>query len=205
MDGTLVVTKQRRNSLKSFFNVLAVLFLSGFATAQAAEAPKQMILPPVEEAIFAPTPDMMRSNALKTPADPAPTTNVTKRKDTTVITSDYGGKIFEYIDKYNELRREHKKVRVEDYCLSACTLVTGLIPESDVCVTPFTRFGFHSAWVMTILGPLFHKEATRIIWNVYPENLQEALKKRGWDGEGDEAHPEFIYIKGTDLYELCKD
>ena len=36
-------------------------------------------------------------------------------------------------------------VVIDGKCLSACTMVLGLVPSKQICVTPRARFGFHAA------------------------------------------------------------
>lgn len=117
-----------------------------------------------------------------------------------VITGDLGGSVVEYIQKYNKLRQDGSRVRIDDLCMSACTLITGLVPDPAVCVSPYAIMAFHSAWFMTPFGPQFSPEGTRLLWNIYPEKVREKLKANGWDGS---EHPDFIYFKGTDFYPLC--
>lgn len=118
----------------------------------------------------------------------------------TVITGDFGGGIVEYIQKYNKIRQDGSKVRIDDLCMSACTLITGLVPYENVCVSPYAIMAFHSAWVMTFAGPQFSKEGTALIWNVYPEPVKQKLREAGWGGG---EHPEFIYFPATDFYPEC--
>ena len=121
-----------------------------------------------------------------------------------VISSDFGGGVIDYIKKYNTLRQDGSKVRIDDLCMSACTMVTGLVPDANVCVSPYAIMAFHSAWMMTFTGPMHSKDGTALLWNIYPDRVQEKLKARGWDGtDGINPHPEFIYFKGTDFYPLC--
>lgn len=117
------------------------------------------------------------------------------------ISRHYGGVVTEYIDEYAKLRDAGVDVEVVDFCISACTLTLGLIESERLCAYPKAIFGFHSAWQQrsAMSPPEFAKEATRLIWNLYPEKVQEVLKARGWDGDGDVAHPEIIYVKASDL------
>jgi hypothetical protein len=127
-----------------------------------------------------------------------------------VITNDPGGRIDQFIDKYTALRRSGAKVEIDGFCASACTLVTGMLPTDRVCVTPFAKLGFHSAfWINTQTGERgFSSEATRLLWHIYPENVRDLLRKRGWDGEGKTAdHPNIIFVEGPELlaiYQPCK-
>lgn len=113
------------------------------------------------------------------------------------ISKDTGGVIFDYVKKYNQYRQGNTYVRIDDLCLSACTLILGLVPDSHVCVSPFALFGFHSA---TDEGD-FSKEGTDLIWNLYPKKVQDLVKQGGWNGSVE--HHDFVYIRGTDLYSEC--
>jgi hypothetical protein len=119
----------------------------------------------------------------------------------TVITGDFGGGIIDYIQKYNKIRQDGSKVRIDDLCMSACTLITGLVPYEDVCVSPYAIMAFHSAWVMTFAGPMHSKEGTALLWAVYPEPVKAKLREAGWGGG---EHPEFIYFPATDFYKACE-
>lgn len=121
-----------------------------------------------------------------------------------VVSGDGGGSIFEYILKYGELRQINKPIRVSDICLSACTMVLGLAKPGQACAEPSGLFGFHSAFFMTVFGPRGSQEGTRLLWNIYPKNVQDIMKSRGWDGEGETwEHPELIYVRATELLPVC--
>jgi hypothetical protein len=120
----------------------------------------------------------------------------------TIVTTDFGGSVVEYITKYNRWRLEGRKVAVTDDCMSACTFILGRVPASNVCVTDNAQFAFHSAYQMTFGGPVFAKEATRLMWQYYPEAVKVKLREAGWES-GEVPHPDFIYVKATEFYELC--
>jgi hypothetical protein len=52
------------------------------------------------------------------------------------IERDYGGRIGTYIQWFKRLRQSGRQVIVDGDCLSACTLVLGIIPDGRLCVTP---------------------------------------------------------------------
>lgn len=118
-----------------------------------------------------------------------------------IVGTNPGGVILEFITDYDELRRSGRLVIIDGLCVSACTLVVGLIPHERICVTPFARLAFHSAWVNTMAGPRFSREGTRLIWQLYPERIREILRERGWDGG---EHPSLIYIESEDLQKLFR-
>jgi hypothetical protein len=117
-----------------------------------------------------------------------------------------GGVISDFIEEYDAVRRSGRRVVIDSLCLSACTLVIGLVPLDRVCVTPYAQLGFHSAWFSTPFGPAHSSEGTRLIWQVYPENVRQLLRKRGWDGgvANENQHQDLIYLSGDDLRSLIR-
>jgi hypothetical protein len=53
-----------------------------------------------------------------------------------VIKSDPGGQIGPYLENLAVLRGSGQKVVIDGPCLSACTMVLGVIPRERICVTP---------------------------------------------------------------------
>jgi hypothetical protein len=123
------------------------------------------------------------------------------------IQFDGGGSVVEYIQKYTSLRNAEGKVEVDGACISACTLFLGLMPKDSVCATPFGLLGFHSAsLVHPLTGERKHsKLGTDLIWNIYPKEVRERLKEKGWDAEdADKAdHHDIIYFPATDFVKAC--
>jgi hypothetical protein len=64
----------------------------------------------------------------------------------TVIAGDDGGRIGDYVGKYEAVRDSGKAVMIDGSCKSACTIVLGIVPANRICVTPRARLGFHQAW-----------------------------------------------------------
>jgi hypothetical protein len=124
-----------------------------------------------------------------------------------VIRFSPGGVISDFIEEYDNLRRSGRHVVIDSLCLSACTLVVGLVPADRICTTPYGRLGFHSAWYMTMVGPRHSSEGTRLLWQMYPESLRMMLRERGFDGgsgpDGNE-HPDLIYIDNDDLLTIVR-
>lgn len=167
----------------------AMLLFAPAAIAQTVET--EIHEPLITETIGSITPELKATQAAPVEAN---------NDYRITISSDFGGGVVDYIEKYNKYRQAGAKLRIDDLCMSACTLVTGLMPASNVCVSPYAQLAFHSAWFMTMMGPAHSEEGTKLIWNIYPEAVREKLKAAGWDGG---AHPGFIYFKGTDFYPLC--
>lgn len=167
------------------YSLIAGLFT--IVSASANEQPKDFI--------GAAPPSVMESQATGSPSSP-------KEVDyRVVISSDFGGSVIEYIQKYNKMRQDGSKVRIDDLCMSACTLATGLLADANVCVSRYAILAFHSAWVMSFAGPMHSPEGTALLWNIYPEQVKEKLREAGWNGT--DPHPNFIYFKGTDFYPEC--
>lgn len=121
--------------------------------------------------------------------------------DSYTIDIDYGGSVAEYIAKYNDWKKGESKVVVDGPCISACTFMLGILNDNQVCVTKRGFFAFHSA---SYGNGEFAEEATKLFWFMYPERVKTILRTLGWDGSGKEPHPTLLYVKGTDLYPLCK-
>jgi hypothetical protein len=118
------------------------------------------------------------------------------------IGHDYGGQIGNYIHWFERLRRTGQHVIVDGDCLSACTLVLGLIPDDRLCVTRRARFGFHRAWKPGFLGIRFDNRAgTRKLWELYPAKIRRWIVAQSGLSDG------FMYLSGTEmlkLYPLCR-
>jgi hypothetical protein len=134
---------------------------------------------------------ILSTPALATPQ--APTPGLT-------ITQDYGGNIVEYIAKFNALKELDGRLRLDGFCISACTLFLGIMPPANTCATPGSFFGFHSA--STGLGT-YADEGTRLLWNIYPKKVQDYLIENGWDGMSHTAHPDLIYVPAGKLMQEC--
>src|SRR3979411_2542164 len=61
------------------------------------------------------------------------------------IKADPGGQIGPYLENLALLRSSGEKVIIDGPCLSACTMLLGVIPRNRICVTPRARLGFHAA------------------------------------------------------------
>jgi hypothetical protein len=118
------------------------------------------------------------------------------------IGHDYGGQIGRYIHRFERLRDTGRHVIVDGDCLSACTLVLGIIPDDRLCVTPRARFGFHLAWKPGFLGlPVDNRAGTQKLWDIYPNKIRRWIAARGGLSDG------LLYLTGADLralYPLCR-
>jgi hypothetical protein len=96
------------------------------------------------------------------------------------ITGDPGGQIGPYLENLVALRQSGQSVIIDGPCLSACTLVLGVIPRDRICVTRRARLGFHAAWHHGADGrPTTSQGGTKLLMSVYPENVKSWIKRRG--------------------------
>ena len=61
------------------------------------------------------------------------------------IVNDPGGEISSYVLTFKKMRAAGERVVIDGPCLSACTLLTGIVPHNRVCVTKRAVLGFHAA------------------------------------------------------------
>lgn len=110
------------------------------------------------------------------------------------IIDDRGGKIDHYLQTFAKVRSTGELVVVDGYCLSACTLVLGLIPYDHLCATPRAHFGFHAAWMRNIDGnPIFSAMGTRALWKIYPASVRQWIEQHGG------LSNQMIYMEGRSL------
>src|SRR6202521_4318435 len=89
------------------------------------------------------------------------------------ITDDPGGQIGPYLENLASLRSSGEHVVIDGPCLSACTMVLGVIPRDHLGVTPRARLGFHSAWRPDTAGhPVVSRDGTELLMTVYPQQVR---------------------------------
>jgi hypothetical protein len=110
------------------------------------------------------------------------------------IAEDRGGQIGQYLQAYASLRSSGERVVVDGNCLSACTLLLGVIPRSRICATERARFGFHAAWMPDGNGrPVTSTTGTRALWRIYPPSVQHWINRHGG------LSRKMIFLQGSDL------
>ena len=96
------------------------------------------------------------------------------------IKADSGGQIGPYLENLMVLRKSGERVAIDGPCLSACTMVLGVIPRERICVTSRARLGFHAAWNPDQRGqPVTSQTATKFLMDIYPEHVRTWIKSRG--------------------------
>src|SRR5262245_46634292 len=118
------------------------------------------------------------------------------------IKSDPGGQIGPYLENLVALRGSGEKVVIDGPCLSACTMVLGVIPRDRICVTSRARLGFHAAWHPGEDGhPIPSREATALLMSIYPDHVRSWIARRGG------LSPRMKYLTGRELaamYHTCE-
>lgn len=110
------------------------------------------------------------------------------------IAEDRGGQIGHYLQAFGMLRSSGERVVIDGNCLSACTLVLGIIPPARVCATQRARFGFHAAWMPDEDGrPVTSPLGTQALWNIYPHQVRRWINSHGG------LSRRMIYLQGRAL------
>ena len=110
------------------------------------------------------------------------------------IAEDRGGQIGHYLQAFALLRSTGEDVMIDGNCLSACTLVLGLIPNNKICATENARFGFHAAWMPDLNGrPVTSTMGTMALWRIYPASVRRWISRHGG------LSRRMIYMEGTAL------
>jgi hypothetical protein len=117
------------------------------------------------------------------------------------IKADPGGQIGPYLENLAALKNSGERVIIDGPCLSACTMVLGVIPYERLCVTPRARLGFHAAWHPGENGnKVMSRAATQLLMEIYPERVRSWIKERGG------LSPRMMYLSGRELaamYQTC--
>jgi hypothetical protein len=119
------------------------------------------------------------------------------------IVGDPGGEVLPYVRKFEEVRDSGQRVVIDGPCLSACTLLTAIVPRDHICVTGRAALGFHAASYYDdashALVPT--REGSRLVMQLYPAAI------RGWIGRHGGLTPKLIVLRGrelTALYATCQ-
>jgi hypothetical protein len=119
---------------------------------------------------------------------------VSSASATVRISSDPGGQIGPYLENLVALRGSGERVIIDGPCLSACTMLLGVIPRDRICATANARLGFHAAWRPDESGrPVVSRGGTQLLMDVYPQRVRNWIARRGG------LTPRMIYMHGRDL------
>jgi hypothetical protein len=115
-------------------------------------------------------------------------------KATIWITGDIGGTILDYAERFRHAREAGEQVVIDGRCLSACTMVIGMMPRGRVCVTPNAILGFHAAFRRTADGSIVAStDATKFMFNAYPPEVRKWINQRGG------LTAQMIFLTGREL------
>jgi hypothetical protein len=110
------------------------------------------------------------------------------------ITGDNGGTILEYAQRFQKARDSGEHVIIDGKCLSACTMVVGMVPRDHVCVTPNAVLGFHAAFRRTETGAIVAStDATKFMMDAYQPSVRKWIKQRGG------LTNQVIFLSGSEL------
>src|SRR5437868_9158520 len=118
------------------------------------------------------------------------------------ITSDAGGQIGPYLERLSAIRSSGERVVIDGPCLSACTMILGVIPRDRICVTSRARLGFHAAWHPGEKSRMVAAaDGTKLLMDTYPQEIRNWISQRGG------LSPQVKYLSGRELaamYQVCK-
>ena len=98
------------------------------------------------------------------------------------ITRDHGGLIDQYKARYTRIRDKGERVVIDGICNSACTLLLGMVPLNQVCVTPRASLGFHQAYYdksWTAGMRVTSISGTAELMSVYPPMVRAWINRHG--------------------------
>jgi hypothetical protein len=106
--------------------------------------------------------------------------NVSDAVSAVRITNDRGGRIGNYVMKYQRLASAGESVIIDGLCASACTIVLSELAPDKICVTSRATLGFHAAWNYGPNGRTFtDPEATLMLYSAYPTPVRRWIASRG--------------------------
>jgi hypothetical protein len=104
------------------------------------------------------------------------------------------GTILEYAQRFQKARESDERVVIDGKCLSACTMVIGMVPRDHVCVTPKAVLGFHAAFRVTETGTLVAStDATKFMMDAYPPAVRKWIRQRGG------LTNQMVFLSGSEL------
>jgi hypothetical protein len=119
------------------------------------------------------------------------------------IVNDPGGEVSAYVQKFHQVRDSGQRIVIDGPCLSACTLLTGIVPRDHVCVTGRAVLGFHAASyyddASRSLVPT--REGSRLVMRLYPAEVRSWINRHGG------LTPQLITMRGRELtaiYHTCR-
>src|SRR3981081_2087854 len=91
-----------------------------------------------------------------------------------------GGQVGPFLDLFERMRDSGERIVIDGPCLSACTLVLSMVPNSRICVTRRAVLGFHAARSMDRRGRMYAEpEASELVMEAYPAAVRGWIRHRG--------------------------
>ena len=113
------------------------------------------------------------------------------------IGHDAGGQIGPYLERLVALRNSGERVIIDGPCLSACTMVLGVIPRERICMTGRARLGFHAAWHPDGNGQqVASYGGTQLLMQVYPHKVRSWISRKGG------LSGRMMYLQGRELSQM---
>jgi hypothetical protein len=111
-----------------------------------------------------------------------------------VISEDRGGQIGQYVHAYTALASAGEHVIIDGPCLSACTLMLGIVSRERICATSRAQLGFHAAWLHDAFGhPITSLMGTQFLLSIYPPDVRSWISRHGG------LSRTWIFLKGREL------
>lgn len=118
---------------------------------------------------------------------------------TVLINADNGGKMEDYTARFRQVRDSGESVVIDGTCMSACTMLLGLIPPERICATHNAVLGFHAAWEFNKSGGrIASASGTRELMKTYPASV------RAWIARHGGLSPNMMFLRGRDLAGIVK-
>src|SRR5258707_4000980 len=119
---------------------------------------------------------------------------VTSASAIVIISDDVGGKMLDYTTHFQQVRDSGEPVVIAGTCVSACTMVLGLVPSDRICATQNAVLGFHAAWMFDDSGKrVVSASGTQDLMKTYPAPVRAWIARRGG------LTPKMMYLRGRDL------
>lgn len=110
------------------------------------------------------------------------------------ITHDDGGQLGPYLKHLDGMRKSGERIVIDGPCLSACTMLLGVVPRNRICVTSRAQLGFHAAWKPDQNGEqVTSPEGTALLMQHYPQPVRSWIAQRGG------LSRQMIYLAGSEL------
>jgi hypothetical protein len=114
------------------------------------------------------------------------------------IVNDRGGEVSSYVRKFEAMRASGERIVIDGPCLSACTLLTGIVQSDHVCVTHRAVLGFHAAsyYDDASRSMVPTSDGTRVVMRLYPQVIKSWIYRHGG------LTPQLILLRGRELASL---